>query len=76
MPRPFAKEFRDDVIRVVLNRDVETMIGSIAKDLGIHDATLARWLCQIVTSIERTDHRRRRQARLGRLTPVECEKQS
>src|SRR5699024_4891400 len=27
----------------------------------------------IVTWIERTYHRRRRQARLGRLTPVECE---
>jgi len=27
----------------------------------------------IVTWIERTYHRRRRQPRLGRLTPIECE---
>ncbi|WP_442915708.1 hypothetical protein [Leucobacter sp. UCMA 4100] len=36
-------------------------------------ATREEWRIAIVTWIERTYRRRRRQARLGRLTPVEFE---
>ena len=36
-------------------------------------ATLEELRIEIVTWIERTYHRRRRQARLGRLTPIEFE---
>ncbi len=38
-----------------------------------HWATRAQLRIAIITWIERTYHRRRRQARLGRLTPIEFE---
>ena len=44
MPQPYPNEFRDDVIRVALNRDEKTTIGQIAKDFGIHEGTIAKWL--------------------------------
>lgn len=44
MPRPYPKEFRDDVVRVVLNRDAKTTVGQIAKDFGVHEGTIAKWL--------------------------------
>ena len=46
MPQPYPKEFRDDVIQVALNRDSKTTIGQIAKDFGIHEGTLNKWLRQ------------------------------
>ena len=45
MPRPYPKEFRDDVVRVVLNWDAKTTIGQIAKNFGVHEDTIAKWLC-------------------------------
>ena len=42
MPRPYPKEFRDDVVRVVLDRDAKTTIGQIAKDFGVHEGTIAK----------------------------------
>ena len=44
MPRPYPKEFRDDGVRVVLNRGAKTTMGQIAKDLAVHEGTLAKWL--------------------------------
>jgi len=44
MPRPFPREFREDVIRVARDRDPETTIEQIAKDFGIHANTLTKWL--------------------------------
>lgn len=44
MPKPFPKEFREDVVRVARNRDSKTTIEEVAKDFGIHVTTLANWL--------------------------------
>ena len=46
MPQPYPKEFRDDVIRVVQTRDSKTTIGQIAKDFGVHEGTINKWLRQ------------------------------
>jgi transposase-like protein len=42
MPRPYPKEFRDDVVAVA--RRHEAPVSQIAKDFGISDATLHNWL--------------------------------
>ncbi|MCW2984207.1 MAG: Insertion element uncharacterized 12 [Conexibacter sp.] len=44
MPKPFPKEFREDVVRVARNRDSKTTIEEVAKDFGIHATTLTTWL--------------------------------
>ena len=46
MPQPYPKEFRDDVIQIALNRDSKTTIAQIAKDFGIHEGTLNKWIRQ------------------------------
>ena len=46
MPRPFPREFREDVVRVARDRDPETTIEQIAKDFGISSSTLANWLAK------------------------------
>ena len=46
MPKPYPKEFRDDVIRVARNREVGVTLEQIAKDFGIHPTTLSNWLSQ------------------------------
>jgi transposase len=46
MPQPYPKEFRDDVVRVVQTRDSKTTIAQIAKDFGVHEGTIAKWLRQ------------------------------
>jgi len=42
MPRPFPREFRDDVVRVA--RQSGASIASVAKDFGISESCLQRWL--------------------------------
>ncbi|WP_156913841.1 hypothetical protein [Brevibacterium album] len=37
MPKPYPKEFRDDVINVARNRDSHTTLAQVAKDFGLHD---------------------------------------
>ena len=44
MPKPFPREFREDVVRVARRRDAKTTIGQVAEDFGIHVTTLASWL--------------------------------
>ena len=44
MPKPFPKEFREDVVRVARGRDSKTTIEQIAKDFGIQATTLNNWL--------------------------------
>ena len=44
MPKQYPQEFRDDVIRVALNRDHEVTIAEVAHDFGIAPGTLERWL--------------------------------
>lgn len=42
MPKPYPKEFRDDVVAVV--RKGESPLNQIAKDFGISESCLANWL--------------------------------
>lgn len=42
MPKAFAKEFRNDVIAVA--RRNEAPISRIAKDFGVSESCLQRWL--------------------------------
>ncbi len=42
MPRPFPKEFRQDVVAVA--RKGESPISQVAKDFGISESCLHRWL--------------------------------
>lgn len=44
MPKPYPREFRDDVVRVARSRDPKTPLEQIAKDFGIHQTTLNSWM--------------------------------
>lgn len=44
MPKPYPKEFRDDVVRVARNRDDSTTIKQIAEDFGISESCLTGWM--------------------------------
>jgi transposase len=46
MPRPFPREFREDVVRVARSRDAGVTLEQIAADFGIHPMTLSKWLRQ------------------------------
>ncbi len=46
MPRPYPKEFRDDVVRVARRRDAGVTLEAVAADFGIHPMTLSKWLRQ------------------------------
>lgn len=42
MPKPYTREFRDDVVAVA--RRGETPLKQVAKDFGISESRLAKWL--------------------------------
>ncbi len=42
--KPYPKEFRDDVVRVARSREPGVELTRIAKDFGIHFATLYTWV--------------------------------
>ena len=44
MPRAYPEEFRRDVVEIA--RRNETPIAQIAKDFGISDAVIRRWLAK------------------------------
>jgi len=44
MPKPYPREFREDVIRVARNREPDLMLKTIAADFGISESCLANWL--------------------------------
>jgi transposase InsO family protein len=44
MARPYPKEFRDDVLRAVRNREDGVTIEQIAADFWVHPMTLSKWL--------------------------------
>ncbi len=44
MPKPYPKEFRDDVVRVALARDPGVTLEQIATDFKIHPMTLSNWI--------------------------------
>jgi transposase len=44
VPKPYPKEFRDDVVRVAENREPGVTVEQIASDFGVHPLTLTKWL--------------------------------
>ncbi len=46
MPVPYPQEFRDDVVRVARSREDGITIAQIAKDFGVHEMTLHKWIRQ------------------------------
>jgi transposase len=46
VPRPYPREFRDDVVRVARNRDDGVSLEQIAADFGVHPMTLSKWMRQ------------------------------
>lgn len=44
MPKPYPKEFREDVVRVARNRESGVTLEQIAADFGVHPITLSKWL--------------------------------
>ncbi|PRY07896.1 hypothetical protein CLV37_1263 [Kineococcus rhizosphaerae] len=41
MPKPYPREYRDDVVRVARDRDPGMTLEQIAADFGIHVMTLS-----------------------------------
>lgn len=46
MPKPYPREFRDDVVRVARDRDPGVPLRVIAADFGISETCLQNWLRQ------------------------------
>ena len=46
VPKPYPREFRDDVVRVARNREAGVTLARIAADFGVHEMTLSKWLRQ------------------------------
>ncbi|WJY99106.1 Transposase [Corynebacterium hansenii] len=44
MPKPYPKEFRDDVVRVARGREPGVTVAHIAADFGVDPMTLQKWL--------------------------------
>ena len=44
MPKPYPKEFRDDVVRVARNREPGVHLKQVAADFGISESCLTNWL--------------------------------
>lgn len=42
----YPEEFKDDVIRVVRDRDPGETLEQIAHDFGVHPVTLSKWMKQ------------------------------
>lgn len=44
VPKPYPKEFRDDVVRVARNRESGQPLKQIAADFGVSESCLTNWL--------------------------------
>jgi transposase len=44
VPKPYPREFRADVVRVARSRESGVTVAQIAKDFGVHEMTLHKWL--------------------------------
>ena len=44
MPKPYLREFREDVVRVARGREPGVTLEQIASDFGVHPMTLYKWL--------------------------------
>ncbi|RPK32316.1 Transposase [Streptomyces sp. ADI93-02] len=49
MPKPYPKEFRENVVRVARNREPGITLEQTAADFGVHGRTLSKWLCRVDT---------------------------
>jgi transposase-like protein len=49
VPKPFPREFREDVIRVARSREPGQSLKQIATDFGIAESCLRNWLRQADT---------------------------
>jgi transposase len=70
VPKPYPKEFRDDVVNVARRRQPGQTIKQIAADFGIAESFLRTWMCQAdvedghkpgTTAAENTELREARQ---------------
>lgn len=46
MPKPYPREFREDVVRVARNREPGVPLRQIAADFGISETCLQNWVRQ------------------------------
>jgi transposase-like protein len=46
VPKPYPREFREDVVRVARNRGPGVTLAQIARDFGVHEMTISKWLRQ------------------------------
>ena len=46
VPKPYPKEFRDDVVRVARSREPGQSLKQVAVDFGISESCLTNWLKQ------------------------------
>jgi len=46
VPKPYPREFREDVVRVARNRGSHVTLEQVAADFGIHAMTLSKWMRQ------------------------------
>jgi transposase len=46
MPKPYPKEFRDDVVRVARSREPGVRLKDVAADFGISESCLHNWLAR------------------------------
>jgi len=44
MPKPYPREFREDVVRVARGRESGVTLEQVAADFGVHPMTLSKWL--------------------------------
>ncbi len=44
VPKPYPKEFRDDVVNVARNREPGQHLKQIAADFGISESCLTNWM--------------------------------
>jgi len=44
MPKPYPREFREDVVRVARGREPGVTLEQVAADFGVHPMTLSKWL--------------------------------
>jgi transposase len=44
VPKPYPREFREDVVRVARDREPGVTLEQIATDFGVHPITLSKWL--------------------------------
>ena len=78
MPKPYPREFREDVVRVARSREPGVTLEQVAADFGVHPMTLYKWLRRVEVEdgsrpgVSRAEGEELRQAR-GRIRLLEQE---